>query len=46
MRALGDLRRKPPIEAPKAPAAAEQPVQEPVQQTQEDSSFDESVVIE
>jgi len=45
MRALGDLRRKPPMEAPKAPAT-EQPVQEPVQQTQESPSFDESVVIE
>ena len=45
MRALGDVRRKAPVEAPKAPAA-EQPVQEPVQGTQESPSFDESVVIE
>ena len=45
MRALGDVRRKAPVEAPKVPAS-EQPVQEPVQDTQESSSFDESVVIE
>lgn len=46
MRALGDLRRKNPVEAPKPAANSEQPAQEPVQQPQSSDSFDESVVIE
>jgi hypothetical protein len=46
MRALGDIRRKPPVEAPKPTTAPELPAQEPSQEPQQSSSFDESVVIE
>lgn len=46
MRALGDVRRKPPVEAPKPTAASELPAQEPAKEPQPSSSFDESVVIE
>jgi hypothetical protein len=48
MRALGDLRRKPPLEAPKqqetTQAAPAEATSAPA--TQESPSFDESVVIE
>jgi|DEB0MinimDraft_3_1074331.scaffolds.fasta_scaffold354553_2 hypothetical protein len=48
MRALGDLRRKPPLEAPKqqeeAQAAPAEVTSAPA--AQESPSFDESVVIE
>jgi hypothetical protein len=46
MRALGDIRRKNPVEAPKPAATSEQPVQEPAQEPQSSDSFDESVVFD
>lgn len=46
MRALGDVRRKNPVEAPKPAATTEQPAQEPAQEPSSSPSFDESVVIE
>jgi hypothetical protein len=46
MRALGELRRKPPLEAPKAQEPAPQQTSEPAPAAQDTSSFDESVVID
>ena len=46
MRALGDIRRKNPVEAPKPTTASEQPVQEPTQESDSSDSFEESVVID
>jgi hypothetical protein len=46
MRALGDIRRKNPVEAPKPAATSEQPAQQPTQEPQSSDSFDESLVID
>ena len=46
MRALGDIRRKNPVEAPKPAATSEQPAQQPAQEAESSKSFDESVVID